>query len=78
MQLQNVLESLLPFKLHSGRGVYMSGWGLVFFIFFQGWTAFASWNVEFFMKYIIVLVFVLLFTAWKVWHRTLWVTRVNS
>lgn len=30
------------------------------------------------MNYIIVVVFVLLFAACKVWYRTLWVTRVNS
>lgn len=79
MQLQNVSESLLPFKAAFWPWGAYSGLGIsVFFIFFQGWTAFAPWNVEeFFMNYVIVLVFVLLFGTWKVWYRTLWV-RLDS
>ncbi|OJJ64080.1 hypothetical protein ASPSYDRAFT_192134 [Aspergillus sydowii CBS 593.65] len=79
MQLQNVSESLLPFKAAFWPWGAYSGLGIsMFFIFFQGWTAFAPWNVEeFFMNYVIVLVFVLLFGTWKVWYRTLWV-RLDS
>ncbi|KAL4899788.1 hypothetical protein BDW74DRAFT_188931 [Aspergillus multicolor] len=75
LRYQDIPTSTLPYKAAFWPlGAYI-GFGVsVFFILFQGWTAFAPWNVEnFFMNYIIVLVFGLLFGSWKVWHRTKWV-----
>ncbi|KAL2843146.1 amino acid permease-domain-containing protein [Aspergillus pseudoustus] len=75
MRLQSTPSSILPYQAAFWPyGAYM-GFGIsVFFIFFQGWTAFAPWDVQsFFMNYIIVLVIVLLFVGWKVWHWTEWV-----
>ncbi|RDW81394.1 uncharacterized protein DSM5745_04951 [Aspergillus mulundensis] len=74
-RLQNIPTSTLPYKAAFWPWGAYTGFGVsVFFVFFQGWTAFAPWNVEdFFMNYIIVLVFGLLFGSWKVWHRTTWV-----
>ncbi|CAI7595362.1 unnamed protein product [Penicillium bialowiezense] len=39
-----------------------------------GWTSFAPWDVQnFFMNYIIVIVFIVLGASWKIAHKTSWV-----
>lgn len=48
--------------------------GNIFFIFFQGWTSFAPWSVEAFLQnYIMVVVFIVLYAFWKLYHKTQWV-----
>ncbi|CAG8943060.1 unnamed protein product [Penicillium salamii] len=75
MRLQNISRSRLPYQAQLWPyGAYLGFGGSVFFIFFQGWTSFAPWSVEsFFMNYIIVVVFVLLASSWKIFHKTKWV-----
>ncbi|KAM5363531.1 hypothetical protein ACJZ2D_011974 [Fusarium nematophilum] len=69
---QNISPDVLPFRAPAWRFcAYLGLAGNTFFVFFQGWTAFAPWDVEaFFMNYIIVLVFIILAVGWKVTHKT--------
>ncbi|KAE8155080.1 amino acid permease/ SLC12A domain-containing protein [Aspergillus avenaceus] len=75
MRLQQIPDSILPYR--SGIwpwGTYLGLGVSLFFIFFQGWTSFAPWDLQaFFMNYIIVVVFMLLAAIWKVVKRTQWV-----
>ncbi|KAM0229000.1 hypothetical protein ACHAPO_010275 [Fusarium lateritium] len=70
---QGMSEEVLPFKVNK----WVSWFGLVtnlFFIIFQGWTAFAPWDIEaFFQNYVILLAFVILYLSWKFYHKTEWV-----
>ncbi|KAJ5333897.1 uncharacterized protein N7506_007680 [Penicillium brevicompactum] len=75
MQLQNMSPSVLPYRTGTWPwGAYL-GFGIsVFFVFFQGWTSFAPWSVQnFFMNYIIVIVFIVLGVSWKIAKKTHWV-----
>ncbi|KAJ0328447.1 hypothetical protein COL922a_013213 [Colletotrichum nupharicola] len=50
---------------------YLGLAGNVFFIFFQGWTSFAPWDVEaFFQNYVVVLLFIILAVGWKFVKKT--------
>lgn len=68
---QGVSTDVLPWKIH-GQWIAWSGLaGNVFFVFFQGWTSFVPWDIEsFFMNYIIVIIFLILAIAWKLYHKT--------
>ena len=75
MQLQNMPPSVLPYRTGTWPwGAYL-GFGIsVLFVFFQGWTSFAPWNVQnFFMNFIIVIVFIVLGVSWKIAKKTHWV-----
>ncbi|KAK7228074.1 hypothetical protein V2G26_000244 [Clonostachys chloroleuca] len=70
---QGVSEDVLPFKANPWVAWVTFGVN-IFFIFFQGWTAFAPWNVEAFLQnYIIVAVFIIFYVGWKFYHKTPWV-----
>ena len=73
MHQQGLSEDVLPFK--ANKWVAWFGFGInMFFIIFQGWTSFAPWDIEaFFKNYVIVLVFVLLYAGWKLYHKTEWI-----
>ncbi|KAF5599085.1 amino acid permease [Fusarium pseudocircinatum] len=69
---QNISTDVLPFKAPAWRFcAYLGLVGNVFFVFFQGWTAFAPWDVQaFFMNYVIVLIFIVLAVGWKFINKT--------
>lgn len=70
---QGFSEDILVFKTKDWIAWAGAGANL-FFILFQGWTAFVPWNVEaFFQNYVIVVVFIVLYGGWKVYHKTPWV-----
>lgn len=73
---QNISTDVLPFQAPAWRFcAYLGIVGNVFFIFFQGWTSFAPWDVEaFFMNYIIVLVFIILAVGCKIVRQTKFVS----
>lgn len=72
---QGLSDSILPFKTrHYPYCAWIGFIGNIFFIFFQGWTSFAPWDVKsFFMNYVVIIVFLFLFVAWKLYHKTQWV-----
>ncbi|KAF5012158.1 hypothetical protein FDECE_1807 [Fusarium decemcellulare] len=76
LKAQNISTDVLPFQAPAWKFcAYLGLAGNVFFVFFQGWTSFAPWDVEaFFMNYIIVLVFFILAIGWKITHKTKFVT----
>ncbi|KAJ3527568.1 hypothetical protein NM208_g10636 [Fusarium decemcellulare] len=76
LKAQNISTDVLPFQAPAWKFcAYLGLAGNVFFVFFQGWTSFAPWDVEaFFMNYIIVLVFFILAIGWKTTHKTKFVT----
>ncbi|KAG9952358.1 hypothetical protein KCU85_g2226, partial [Aureobasidium melanogenum] len=48
--------------------------GNIFFIFFQGWTSFAPWDINaFFMNYIVIILFIVLVLGHKVTTKSSWV-----
>lgn len=62
---------MLPWKIRSQWIAWCGLAGNVFFVFFQGWTSFVPWDIErFFMNYIVVIIFLVLGIAWKVYHKT--------
>ncbi|KAF4921622.1 General amino acid permease AGP3 [Colletotrichum viniferum] len=69
---QNISADVLPFQAPAWRFcAYLGLAGNVFFIFFQGWTSFAPWDVEaFFQNYVVVLLFIILAVGWKVAKKT--------
>ncbi|KAI8312167.1 General amino acid permease [Colletotrichum sp. SAR11_59] len=69
---QNISADVLPFQAPAWRFCACLGLaGNVFFIFFQGWTSFAPWDVEvFFQNYVVVLLFIILVVGWKVAKKT--------
>ncbi|KAF3797504.1 putative amino-acid permease [Colletotrichum gloeosporioides] len=73
---QNISADVLPFQAPAWRFcAYLGLAGNVFFIFFQGWTSFAPWDVEaFFQNYVVVLLFIILAVGWKVVKKTKFVT----
>nr|XP_019050070.1 hypothetical protein I302_00491 [Kwoniella bestiolae CBS 10118]OCF29000.1 hypothetical protein I302_00491 [Kwoniella bestiolae CBS 10118] len=76
MALQGLSLDELPFKAaFYPYGAYIGLFGNLFFIFFQGWTAFLSpFSVEdFFMNYIMIPVFAIMYLAYKLWNKTKWV-----
>jgi amino acid transporter len=75
MALQKLPVSVLPFQAALWPyGAYLGFWGSLFFIFFQGWTAFAPWDTSsFFMNYVVMILFAVLTVGWKLWHKTKWV-----
>ncbi|KAJ0270598.1 hypothetical protein COL940_011556 [Colletotrichum noveboracense] len=64
---QNISADVLPFQAPAWRFcAYLGLAGNVFFIFFQGWTSFAPWDVEaFFQNYVVVLLSIILAVGWK-------------
>ncbi|KAJ0373662.1 hypothetical protein COL26b_008132 [Colletotrichum chrysophilum] len=69
---QNISADVLPFQAPAWRFcAYLGLAGNVFFIFFQGWTSFAPWDVEaFFQNYVVVLLFIILAVGWKFAKKT--------
>lgn len=68
---QGVPTNVLPWKIRSQWIAWCGLAGNVFFVFFQGWTSFAPWDLEtFFMNYIVVIIFLVLAIAWKFYHKT--------
>lgn len=76
LKAQNIPVDVLPFQAPAWRFcAYLGVGGNLFFVFFQGWTSFAPWNLEsFFMNYVILLVFIILAVGWKLTHKTKFVT----
>lgn len=72
MKKQNVDPDILPFRAPGWPYVPWIGLvGNAFFVFFQGWTSFAPWDVQSFVQnYIVVLLFLILGFGWKVYHKT--------
>lgn len=72
LKLQGVSVDTLPFQAPGSPYVaYVGLVGNVFFVFFQGWTSFAPWDVqEFFMNYVIILAFIILAVGYKYWKKT--------
>lgn len=68
LRAQQVPLEALPFRAKWDRFTPWFGLGVsVFFVFFQGWTAFAPWDVEaFVMNYVVIVVFLALALGWKV------------
>lgn len=68
LRAQRVPLEALPFLAKWDGFTPWLGLGVsVFFVFFQGWTAFAPWDVEgFVMNYVVIVVFLALALGWKV------------
>nr|XP_018259443.1 uncharacterized protein I303_08372 [Kwoniella dejecticola CBS 10117]OBR81601.1 hypothetical protein I303_08372 [Kwoniella dejecticola CBS 10117] len=76
LKAQNIPLDDLPFKaVLFPYGAWIGLIGNLFFIFFQGWTAFLSpFSIEdFFMNYIMIPVFVIMYLVYKFWNKTKWV-----
>ncbi|WWD07006.1 hypothetical protein V865_005103 [Kwoniella europaea PYCC6329] len=76
LSLQGVSLEELPFKAaFYPYGAWIGLCGNLFFIFFQGWTAFLSpFSVEdFFKNYVMIPVFVIMYLGYKFWNKTKWV-----
>ncbi|KAL0944742.1 amino acid permease [Colletotrichum truncatum] len=69
---QNISADVLPFQAPAWKFcAYLGLIGNAFFIFFQGWTSFAPWDVEaFFQNYIVVLLFIILTVGFKTVKKT--------
>ncbi|KAF4544027.1 Amino acid permease [Lasiodiplodia theobromae] len=74
MRAQGVPLEDLPFRAQWDGFTPWFGLGLsVFFIFFQGWTAFAPWDAEtFVMNYVTIAIFITLAVSWKVLKKSKW------
>ncbi|KAF6804159.1 amino acid permease [Colletotrichum musicola] len=72
LSAQNISADVLPFQAPAWRCcAYLGLAGNTFFIFFQGWTSFAPWDLEAFLQnYIVLLLFVVLTVGWKVAKKT--------
>ncbi|OCF32138.1 hypothetical protein I316_06294 [Kwoniella heveanensis BCC8398] len=76
LALQGISLDELPFKAaFYPYGAWIGLCGNLFFIFFQGWTAFLSpFSVEdFFKNYIMIPVFLIMYLGYKFWNKTKWV-----
>ncbi|KAH0365124.1 amino acid permease-like protein, partial [Aureobasidium melanogenum] len=75
LQLQGFSIDVLPFK--APWYPYVAYFGLIgniFFIFFQGWTSFAPWDIHaFFMNYVVIILFIVLVLGHKVTTKSSWV-----
>lgn len=80
MCVQNIPLGVLPFRAQFERFTPYFGLSLsVFFIFFQGWTAFAPWSVEeFIMNYVVIAVFLVFAAGWKLLKKTKWARSENA
>ncbi|GME35824.1 Amino acid permease [Neofusicoccum parvum] len=80
MCVQNIPLDVLPFRAQFERFTPYFGLSLsVFFIFFQGWTAFAPWSVEeFIMNYVVIAVFLVFAAGWKLLKKTKWARSENA
>ncbi|KAF6825634.1 amino acid permease [Colletotrichum plurivorum] len=72
LSAQNIRADVLPFQAPAWRFcAYLGLAGNTFFIFFQGWTSFAPWDLEVFLQnYIVLMLFVVLTVGWKVAKKT--------